>query len=88
MKNMVLGTELTKDDQEKALRTYLYRYTGNHKPYWVGQTMLNGKAYPVQFASDADWLAHTTFPVNKNGQLERGECDSKPTWPNNPELRK
>jgi len=50
---------------------------------WAKKPMPNGKYPPVQFASDADWLAHTLFPVRKDGRLAGGnrKCESEATWP-------
>lgn len=81
----LLGTELHKDDQRYVLGAYVHRYTGNHKPQWAVNTN-----YPLQFINDADWLAHTSFRVTTKGRLDSRcrFCQSSPTWPNNPELRK
>lgn len=85
----IFGTELTPADQAEALRRYVYRFTGDHRPDWADNQRNNGKPYPLQFASDSDWLAHTRFPVTKMLRLTaHGACESNPTWPNNPELRK
>lgn len=88
--NMKLGTDLTASQQADALRAFVHRFTGQHKPDWARTLRPNGTAYPVQFADDADWLAHTTFAVNKDGSFNRRVhyCESSPTWPNNPEMRK
>lgn len=76
--------------QQEAKRLYVHRFTGDHKPLWANTTMLCGKPYPVQFANDEEWLAHTEFEVTKKGRFSRREtyCHSQPTWPNNPELRR
>lgn len=88
MSNMKLGSELTPEQQREALNRFIYRYTGNHTPNWV--RMSRPKIPPLQFKDDADWLAHTSFAVNKDGSFNRRKthCESTPTWPNNPELRK
>jgi len=73
-----LGIELTLEDQNHVLRSYVHRYTAEHRPTWVID-----KINPVQFSSDADWLAHTKFKVRKNGRLDHRfhTCHSSPTWP-------
>jgi hypothetical protein len=85
LKNYKLGSELSQSEQQEALNRFVHRYTGNHKPQWV----MHHKT-PLQFKDDADWLAHTRFAVTKAGKLHNGVkyCQSSPTWPNNPELRK
>lgn len=90
IENHKLGTELHPDDRKHVLAAYVHRFTAQHKPRWAHSEWKNGESYPVQFASDADWLAHTRFAVNRNGRLDRHvhSCFSSPTWPDNPELRK
>jgi hypothetical protein len=85
-----LGCELRPDQQREALRTYVHRFTGNHRPSWSTAPRPDGSAYPVQFADDADWLRNTRFAVTKDGALSRRNryCASSPTWPHNPELRR
>lgn len=85
-----LGNQLSAEDQRYVLAAYVHRFTGQHKPQWACKPMPNGTAYPVQFVDDADWLAHTYFEVTKSGKLDNRNksCQSSPTWPNNPELRK
>jgi hypothetical protein len=87
---LILGTDLPYALQQQAKRLYVHRFTGDHKPYWANHTTLMGKPYPVQFADDADWLANTHFEVTKKGACSRRvvHCQSNPTWPNNPELRR
>ena len=84
-----LGSNLSASVQQECLRRFVHRYTRDHKPSWADQTWKHGKKYPVQFDSDADWLAHTLFNVNADNTLnERFDfCESYPTWPDNPELR-
>lgn len=84
----VSGAELPRDQQEEAKRAYVHRFTKDHTPAWARKPMPNGSAYPVQFASDADWLAHTLFHVTNAGTLASSDCESSPTWPDNPELRR
>lgn len=72
--------------RQDALAAYLHRFTREHVPLWSRKPMPNGEAYRVQFASDAEWLANTLFPVTvrKDGSLgdhTRGHCQSFPTWP-------
>ena len=85
----VRGTELNCTDRNHVLAAYIHRFTGNHMPAWAKRPMSTGAAYPLQFASDDEWLANTLFLVTKAGRLEMTvkECESHPTWPNNPELR-
>lgn len=85
MTTMKLGTELTYWDRKHVLSAFVHRFTRENKPQWADATV-----YPVQFDSDADWLAHTQFKVRKNGRLDKRarSCMSFPTWPDNPELRK
>ena len=90
----VLGVHMCEKLQRKALARFVHRYTGTHKPQWAYKPWKNeqGKTvyYPVQFADDQDWLAHTYFEVTKQGELDNRikYCESHPTWPNNPEFRK
>lgn len=83
------GTELHPDDRRYVLAAYVHRFTKDHKPGWANQPRPDGTPYPVQFASDADWLANTEFRVRSDGRLDRRitHCRSHPTWPDNPELR-
>lgn len=89
MVDYIRGSELPLHLQREVKARYVYRYTGEHKPDWARKPRPSGGPYPVQFRDDADWLAHTFFPVTKRGLLaERpGTCRSYPTWPDNPELR-
>lgn len=84
-----LGTDLSAEDQREALSSYVHRYTGDHTPAWAKEPRPDGGAYPLQFATDAEWLANTWFKVTAAGRLDhRGkQCQSCATWPNNPELR-
>lgn len=90
MVDYVNGAQLPARLQSQAKARYVHRFTADHKPAWAAKPMPNGNAYPVQFASDADWLANTDFPVTKRGKLayRPSDCYSRPTWPHNPELRK
>jgi hypothetical protein len=81
------GDELKPEQQAEAKRAFLHRYTGQHRPKWSFTPRPDGTTYPVQFKDDADWLANTVFRVTLRGKLHH-ECQSYPTWPNNPELRK
>lgn len=85
----VAGNDLTATEQRKALAQFVHRFTGDHKPQWTNREWKDGKPYPLQFASDSDWLANTRFWVRKDGQISKRHkyCESSPTWPNNPELR-
>lgn len=85
----LLGTQLTQAQQSYVKSAYVHRYTREHKPPLANRTWKDGKPFPVQFDSDADWLAHTRFAVTKQGSLHLRltDCQSCPTWPDNPELR-
>ena len=85
-----LGSELSPEDQVTALCAFVHRFTKQHRPHWANRPWKNGQTYPVQFASDEDWLANSYFAVCKDGSLSEGTafCESHPTWPDNPELRK
>lgn len=82
------GSQLVKEDQQRVLNMFVNRFTKDHKPGWANQPMPNGQPYPVQFASDEDWLEHTFFEVTAQGRLNprATHCESHPTWPDNPEL--
>ena len=86
---MVRGSEMCDRLQRQALARYPHRFTRDHKPDWATGEWKDGKPYPVQFDSDADWLANTFFPITVKGEFSRREkyCESHPTWPDNPELR-
>lgn len=84
MVEYVKGSDLPLHLQKEALRLFTHRYTREHVPAWSRHG-----DYPVQFASDTEWLAHSDFPVTKRGELAVGRsCFSRPTWPDNPELRR
>lgn len=85
-----LGNQLNADDQRYVLSAFVHRFTRDHRPRWSESQMPDGKPYPVQFASDAAWLAHTEFAITKSGLVNRRikHCRSCPTWPDNPELRR
>lgn len=85
----VTGDELPVKEQRKALAQFVHRFTLDHKPAWAHKPRMavdedgvtRPYAYAPQFASDADWLAHTMFNVKKDGTLRKASCWSKPTWP-------
>lgn len=83
------GDQLCPADQKEVLASYVHRFTRQHVPAWAKEPWKDGKPYPVQFDSDADWLAHTEFTVTKAGRLDHRshDCWSHHTWPDNPELR-
>lgn len=92
MTKIVIGTKLGPAARREALARYVDRFTREHVPTWARQPRPCGNPYPVQFDSDADWLANTYFRVTARGALadfndRRGDCQSYPTWPDNPELR-
>ena len=86
----LLGTELDYTEQRKAFASFVHRFTRQHVPQWAKKEWKDGKPYPLQFDSDADWLAHTRFHVTSGGKLSESNdfCESSPTWPDNPELRR
>lgn len=86
---MRLGSELHPADKQRVSSGYPNRYTRTHVPAWARRPRPDGTPYPVQFDSDAEWLAHTKFRVRADGRLDRRVryCVSTPTWPDNPELR-
>jgi hypothetical protein len=86
----LLGSELAPAVQRDVLRRFPHRFTGDHRPAWARGIWKGGKPYPLQFASDADWLARARFVVKADGSLDERvtHCESSPTWPNNPELRR
>jgi len=86
---MTTGDNLTASDRQHVLAAYVHRFTGEHKPQWASKPWKDGKPYPVQHATDADWLARTRFHVRTNGRLDHRftTCESNPSWPFNPELR-
>lgn len=78
-----LGINLCAEDRNYVLRAYVNRYTREHVPAWAKREWRDGRPYPVQFASDAEWLSHTKFAVRSDGRLDRRHkcCESTPTWP-------
>ena len=87
---MIVTRNLLRSEvQREALKQFVHRYTGQHRPAWSLKPMPNRRPYPVQFRDDRDWLEHTLFHVTKNGELDKRfkHCQSSPTWPFNPELR-
>lgn len=90
----ILGSHLSPKLQAECKARFVHRFTGEHKPQWAFKPFKNEalglETYPVQFKDDADWLAHTYFEITKQGELNNRTryCESHPTWPNNPELRK
>jgi hypothetical protein len=81
--DMKHGHELHPSDQAHVLARYVHRFTREHKPAWARELRFNGHPYPVQFASDQEWLENTRFAVRKDGRLDRRArfCQSVPTWP-------
>lgn len=84
----VLGTDLSPGLRKEVLRAFVHRSVGSSP----GEKRADGTwaRPPDQFASDEEWLANTKFAVTKAGKLNQRVryCESNPTWPNNPELRK
>ena len=86
----VFGNCLSAEDQQYCLAAFVHRHTREHKPQWANKEWKEGQPYPVQFDSDTEWLAHTRFAIRTNGRLDMRvkRCESNPTWPDNPELRR
>ncbi len=80
------GFNLPPKLQDEAKRRFLNRYTGDHVPYWAPAPREDGQPWAMQFASDAEWFDNTRFWLNSNKNLLKMPCESKPTWPLNPEL--
>jgi hypothetical protein len=80
-KGYLRASDLAPADREHVLNAYQHRHTGDH---WG---KLDG---PLQFRDDQDWLLNTYFRVTKKFRLDHrvNSCESHPTWPDNPELRK
>lgn len=79
-----LGSDLTPAEQSYVLSAFVHRFTLDHVPGWARKPRIDGSPYPVQFKSDAEWLANTKFQVHgTNLRLDRkcGDCRSTPTWP-------
>lgn len=72
---------MTRPTLAQARAQFTNRFAAEHVPAWARQQAPNGRYYAPQYASDADWYAHTLF----NGEhplAARGECFStEPTWP-------
>ena len=83
MVDYVNGLALSPALQAECKRRYVHRFTREHVPTWARQLEQQGRPCPVQFASDAEWLANTSFPVTARGKLANrpGACRSNPTWP-------
>lgn len=69
----VKGHKLTTKDQEAVLAAHMHDLRE-----------------PLQFSCPIDWLCNTTFLVRNDGHLDNRfyHCESKPTYPNNPEYWK
>lgn len=88
--NMLAGNLLSPKDQKTVLAKYVNRYTKDHKPQWAYELCPDGTKYPVGFESDKEWLEHSLFLTTSKGRLDNRAkwCESHPTWPDNPELRR
>ena len=57
---MIVTRNLLRSEvQREALKQFVHRYTGQHRPAWSLKPMPNRRPYPVQFRDDRDWLEHT-----------------------------
>jgi len=79
----IKGRDMSLKLQRDALNRFVHRYTRDHIPQWAKIPRDNGKFYPMQFASDTDWLEHTVFWITAKGELSNRHnyCQSTPTWP-------
>ena len=86
----ITGDRLSVKAQNEAKALFVHRFTREHIPLWSCEYRSDGSNYAVQFASDADWLRHTKFAVHSDGTLSKRAqyCESSPTWPDNPELKR
>jgi hypothetical protein len=77
------GTDLSAQDQARALARYVQRFTRDHVPDWAAQAAREGRHVVVEFDSDDEWLANTLFSVRADGGLDGRAryCESTPTWP-------
>lgn len=80
---VMTGNNLCNADQQQVLRAYVHRFTGQHRPTWANDST------PLHFKDDNEWLANTRFAIDRRGRLRASvkDCYSRPTFPNNPELR-
>ncbi len=90
MSKWIPGHMMPEATQRNARARFVHRFTGEHKPDWAYKPRSDGSLYPVQFKDDWDWLCGTLFCVKADGTLsdKTNYCESKPSWPDNPELRK
>jgi hypothetical protein len=80
----VTGDKLNHAARRDALACYCHRFTMEHVPQWAMVPRADGTFYAPQFASDAEWLAHTTFRVTQAGRLALNAryCHTAgQTWP-------
>lgn len=89
MPRYVLGSELPERLRKLAKRKDTRRFTGEHRPRWLDSPSIDiaRRNGPPDFKDDAEWLAHTEFPVSgkgdqlhlaKNGQQPRTHYLPKP----------
>jgi hypothetical protein len=76
------GDKLSAQEQQQVLRTYVHRFTQEHRPQWA---LRSGNVHDrPHYASDDEWLANTDFAVTTKGKLDRRvrHCMSHDaTWP-------
>lgn len=84
-----LGSTLSEYDRDITKRIFGGRFTGDWTPQWASQKMLDGASWPLQFASDYDWMLTTEFAVTPKGSLDLRyrRCFESPTWPDREDLR-
>ena len=66
MPRYILGSELPERLQADAKARFKHRFTGDHRPEWLEAPSTDAarRTGPPDFEDDADWLAHTEFPVS------------------------
>ena len=81
MTNWIHGSKLSAAQRAEVLRTFVHRYTGQHRPSWSHEPMPNGTAYEPQHATDQAWLDAYAFPFVADGsRLSRLERWCEPTY--------
>lgn len=68
---LVRGTDLPKHLQEEAKASFIYRFTGEHRPLWASRDQ------SPMYRDDNHWLAHTQFHITVKGKIaKRKSCIS------------
>ena len=68
---------------DEAKRTYVHRYTMEHKPTWANGEVAGGRwHYAPQFQSDREWYELSRFNAECIAPSRRPHMETgKPTWP-------